>query len=83
MSDLNEAISVDVTPTIDWAELGRYFGEHVASPEQAAFFLGFYESVVDMQLAYIGSEAAFASADRADVRQVLIDLAEHIGGGAA
>ncbi len=76
MTDVTQAISVETTVEIDWAELGRIFAEQ-ASPDQAKFLLGFYEVVSDAQLAYIGSETAFDGV-RSDVSGVLENLSYFI-----
>jgi len=73
MSNIETAITV-ARLDIDWAELGRVFAEQ-SSSDQAAFLVGFYENVVDMQLAYIGSEPIFGNAGRDDVSDVIYNLA--------
>jgi hypothetical protein len=79
MTSLDDAVTVSTSLDIEWAELGRYFGEQLASPQQAEFLMGVYESIADMQLAYIGSEPIFRP-DRREVAQVFEDLAAHIRG---
>jgi hypothetical protein len=70
--------ALDVTIAIDPADLGRYVAK-LGSPEQAEFILGFYEEIVSMQMAYIGTEPIFdTSGTRADVASVIKDLAEFI-----
>ena len=77
MSDIDVAIDVTTSVDINWGELGRVFADQ-SSPDQAAFILGFYEAVVDTQLAFIGSERIFDEADRADVAQFVDNLAYFI-----
>lgn len=76
MSDIDQAISVTTTIDIDWEELGRICAER-GSTEQAKFFIGFYEGVSDMQIAFIGSEKAF-DVDRTAIADVYEALAAHI-----
>lgn len=79
MSDINQAIQVTTSVDLDWAELGHVFADE-SSPYQAAFLMGFYEAISDMQLQFIGVDTIF-DGDREDVARVLGDLAEAIRGG--
>lgn len=58
MSNIDQAIQVETTVEIDWAELGRVFADQ-SSDAQAKFFMGFYEGVTDEQVAYIGADKIF------------------------
>lgn len=81
MADMTQAVKVETSVEIDWAELGRIFAEQL-STDQAAFLIGFYEGVSDMQLAYIGSEKAFDGFDsRHDVSVVISNLGWQIEHG--
>lgn len=76
MSDKAQAIQVSTDIEIDWAQLGRVFADEPSS-HQAAFIMGFYEGVIDMQLAYIGAEPIFVD-DREDVANLITALADFI-----
>lgn len=80
--DIDDAVTVNSSAEIDWAELGRYFGQELGSPQQAEFLMGFYESVADLQLAFIGAQAIFRPLNH-EVAQVIEDLAAHIRDGAS
>lgn len=77
MTDITDAVIVETTPVIDYAELGRYVASKVPSDEQAQFFIGFYEEVLDLQLAHIGAEAIF-DGHRPHVAEVYAALASFI-----
>lgn len=76
MTDIDQAISVTTSVDIDWEELGRVCAEGY-STDQAKFFIGFYEAVNDMQLAFIGAEKAF-DVDRTAIADVYDALTAHI-----
>lgn len=81
MTDAAQAIKVTTDIEINWNELGRVFADEV-SDKQAEFFVGFYEAVADMQLAYIGSWWQFDDNPqlRRDLADMLVELATHIRG---
>ncbi|WP_336642828.1 hypothetical protein [Microbacterium sp. MMO-113] len=75
MSDMDQAVSVTTSVDIDWEELGRVFADQV-STDQARFFIGFYEAVVDEQLIFIADEKAF---DLHDIRHDVSVLISNLG----
>lgn len=79
MSDMSQAVQVETTIEIDWAELGRVLADE-RSDRQAEFLTGFYEAVADTQLAFIGAERVYGD-EREDIARVLSDLAQHIAEG--
>lgn len=78
---LASALLPELHFTPDFQELGEWLGRQ-NSDKQAEFFIGFYLSASDTQLAYIGPEIVFdADGDRKDIAQFYRDLAEHIAEG--
>jgi len=79
---MDQAVKVTPSIEIDWSALGRVFADQ-KSDDQAAFILGFFERVENLQLAFIGSDAQFDThaSLRLEVSDVLDNLAYQIRGG--